>query len=345
MGAPGWPCTQDDECLPTGFGICLSIHRCSAPCTSLADCPVSWSCGGTGGGSDAGTSQTICQCTPTSAVEICNGIDDDCSGEVDEGTDLCPTPETCTAGSCTCASPDVCGDACVDPQTDPDNCGGCGNVCPAGDTCVTGSCFCPTGSLCGDVDAGTAACVNIGSDPSNCGHCGDACLATQDCYNSACGPPNLEWARWSLLSTPTLTSTMTATVTADGGTTNIPTVTDSVTGLVWQQTPQMSGPGTVASMTWPQAQQYCASLGPHWRVPTLIELLSIVSYTTPGNPAVNTAAFPNFPDFDFWTSSPGVSDAGSPDSGMAWAVEFPWGNDQPYVMIDPLYVLCVQSGD
>jgi hypothetical protein len=43
---------------------------------------------------------------------------------------------------CVCApeTPMVCGDACVDLQTDPDNCGGCRHKCPAGTTCQNGDC-------------------------------------------------------------------------------------------------------------------------------------------------------------------------------------------------------------
>ncbi|MBV9949523.1 MAG: hypothetical protein JOZ69_21955, partial [Myxococcales bacterium] len=36
----------------------------------------------------------------------------------------------------------VCGGVCVDPMTDPKNCGGCGTVCPAGAPCQGGQCLC-----------------------------------------------------------------------------------------------------------------------------------------------------------------------------------------------------------
>jgi hypothetical protein len=56
------------------------------------------------------------QCTFTSATEICNGVDDNCNGQVDEGFNL---------------------------QTDANNCGSCNHVCQfnhAAATCVNGGC-------------------------------------------------------------------------------------------------------------------------------------------------------------------------------------------------------------
>ena len=65
-----------------------------------------------------------CECT-IGGQEVCNGIDDDCNGDVDEGFDL---------------------------WTDPQNCGSCVNVCEAGNAsasvCQNGQCIvteCPAG--------------------------------------------------------------------------------------------------------------------------------------------------------------------------------------------------------
>jgi len=76
-----------------------------------------------------------CECT-IGGQELCNGIDDDCNGEVDEGFDL---------------------------WTDLENCGECGNACAvpdvAGFTCQNGQCMvtaCPSGlvDLNGEVEDG-----------------------------------------------------------------------------------------------------------------------------------------------------------------------------------------------
>jgi hypothetical protein len=72
----------------------------------------------------------------------------------------------------------VCGDACVDLQSDPDNCGGCGKACGPDDTCEAGTC---TG-----FDA-CYACAEQAST-STCKAQVDACQADpgcaslEDCY-------------------------------------------------------------------------------------------------------------------------------------------------------------------
>jgi hypothetical protein len=76
----------------------------------------------------------------------------------------------------------VCGDACVDTQSDAANCGGCGNACAAGQNCTSGVCECPNAStLCGGV------CVDAQSDTANCGGCGNACAANEFCSAGSCG--------------------------------------------------------------------------------------------------------------------------------------------------------------
>src|SRR5690606_19349243 len=61
-------------------------------------------------------------------------------------------------------------------------------------------------------------------------------------------------------------------------------VLDTLTGLEWQQEVQ-----NIATY-WPDAAPYCNALaldGGGWRLPTLIELLSLVDYTTLA-PTINT---------------------------------------------------------
>jgi len=61
---------------------------------------------------------------------------------------------------CTCPSGKTrCGGICVDPSTDNNNCGGCGNSCATGATCAGGSCatLVCNGTAC---QGGTACCSN-----------------------------------------------------------------------------------------------------------------------------------------------------------------------------------------
>jgi hypothetical protein len=95
------------------------------------------------------------------------------------------------------------------------------------------------------------------------------------------------------------------------------TVTDGVTGLIWQKTV----PGQ--AYDWADAIAYCAGLGlggkTGWRLPTAIELLSIVDPAR-YNPSIDSAVFPNTPAQYCWTSTPYVG-----ASGSAWAVHFDEG--------------------
>jgi len=83
----------------------------------------------------------------------------------------CPPCQTCleSNGLCDDTGLQVCNDQCVDPNTDKNNCGGCGKVCPTGTTfpCCKGQ------------------CVDTSSDPSNCGMCGNMCASGQ-CVGGAC---------------------------------------------------------------------------------------------------------------------------------------------------------------
>jgi hypothetical protein len=78
------------------------------------------------------------------------------------------------------------------------------------------------------------------------------------------------------------------------------TVTDTVTGLMWQK--------AVAAglFTQPKAVAFCPTLnlGTHsdWRLPTIIELVSIVDFGQ-SNPSINATVFPATPANYFWSST------------------------------------------
>jgi hypothetical protein len=115
-------------------------------------------------------------------------------------------------------------------------------------------------------------------------------------------------------------------------------VVDKVTGLMWQQAVDSN------SYTQTQAQVYCAELmlAGHcdWRLPTRIELVSIVDFTSL-MPAIDSTSFPGVngsPSWIFWASSPM---AWNP-SPSAWYVQFSDGSTRYGDPTDPGAVRCVR---
>ncbi len=105
--------------------------------------------------------------------------------------------EGCAAGEA------VCSNECVDVQSDPANCGGCGDTCLAGDDCNNGSCSGQGACVACDVASQTGACKaeNAACDAdAECGDfedCFDACQ-TQQCVDDTCIPLLLEQSDFDL---------------------------------------------------------------------------------------------------------------------------------------------------
>ncbi len=101
------------------------------------------------------------------------------------------------------------------------------------------------------------------------------------------------------------------------------TVTDNVTKLVWQKAVTSS-----QAYAWCDAITHCATLtlaGRTWRLPTRIELLSLVDFTRTG-PAIDTTAFPGVPGGKYhWTSSPWVVSQIATKPQDTWIVNFSEG--------------------
>ncbi|MEM9190527.1 MAG: hypothetical protein AAGF12_15185 [Myxococcota bacterium] len=77
-----------------------------------------------------------------------------------------------------------CGGTCVDLETDPAHCGGCGIGCAPGEPCRGGVCGCEAQeTACG------GNCVDVRSDPQHCGACGNVCAAGTPCVGGRCGCP------------------------------------------------------------------------------------------------------------------------------------------------------------
>jgi hypothetical protein len=132
------------------------------------------------------------------------------------------------------------------------------------------------------IDAGQLPC---GCDPSSgCFSCADA--GNVICAETTCVSPHY-------------------LVNGDG------TVTDTVTGLLWQQAvssnpcPADDG-GYPSGCRWSDAQKYCASLNlgsdaGTWRLPAMPELFSLVEPWS--TPTIDSSAFPGTPQQPFWTST------------------------------------------
>lgn len=130
------------------------------------------------------------------------------------------------------------------------------------------------------------------------------------------GGEALEWNRWE--SPPVRPVDAAYDLTAD-------TVTDTVTGLMWQRLVSMS------PKTTDEAREFCAESRlagfSDWRVPTLVELESIVDYGSSSagglpsrtTPTINTLAFPSTPTELFWSSTPKLA---SEVETHSWAVTF-----------------------
>ena len=113
-------------------------------------------------------------------------------------------------------------------------------------------------------------------------------------------------------------------------------VTDSVTGLIWQD-------NETVERTWVEAISYCESLtlegNIDWRLPNIKELLSIVDYST-SNPAISSV-FQNtiisYP-FRYWSST--THDG----TEYARSVLFYYGYTVGHSKSLSNYVRCVTSG-
>jgi hypothetical protein len=93
------------------------------------------------------------------------------------------------------------------------------------------------------------------------------------------------------------------------------TITDSRTGLVWQQQDDAT------TRTWETAITYCEGLAlagqSDWRLPNIKELRTIVD-NAKNSPAINTTYFPNTQSSNYWSSSTDALYTGL----YAWTVTF-----------------------
>jgi hypothetical protein len=185
-----------------------------------------------------------------------------------------------------------------------------------------------------DADGGQDATVGEGGqDASDAGDAGAE--AGPDCASA----PNYEWANWPM---PNSTEDFEAgSPNAETYTDNHDgTVTDIVTGLMWEQQP------AATKLAWSDAGKYCKSLplASHidWRLPSYIELVSLLDYGD-ASPVVNATYFPGTPQNYFWSSTPFASSSTQyPPS--AWFVDFAYGENSNDRLASTYYVRCVRGG-
>lgn len=153
-----------------------------------------------------------CVATQGPSDEACNGLDDDCDGNVDQGDGLCEADEVCVKGHCEprcgtgefrCAAGEVCESGVCLPVD-------CANKsCPSGSVCVDGQCRAPCdgvtcphaqtcrGGVCVNVCQGLKCDPGFVCEPRNgsaeqglvgvCTSCDcRGCDAGQSCENHVC---------------------------------------------------------------------------------------------------------------------------------------------------------------
>ncbi|MGD9971587.1 MAG: DUF1566 domain-containing protein [Desulfatirhabdiaceae bacterium] len=113
------------------------------------------------------------------------------------------------------------------------------------------------------------------------------------------------------------------------------TVTDTKTGLTWQQT-------AVSGKTWAEALTYCENLTlggqTDWRLPGIKELRSLID-TSRHDPAINSTHFPDAAASWYWS---GTTCASHPQD--AWVVNFYFGDVDGFVKTDGIFVRAVRGG-
>lgn len=159
-------------------------------CRDSSQCPAGSSC-----------QDRVCVCDDP-AKTLCDGACVDLqtyNGHCGACGRLCPTclvgdahePAACVGGQCVPPADGrallICGERCVDPRNDKNNCGGCGQRCGSREHCEDGECLaCPPGQV---TCRGIPGCVDLLSDPANCNGCFNRCPEDAVCDEGSCRCP------------------------------------------------------------------------------------------------------------------------------------------------------------
>ncbi len=155
-------------------------------------------------------------------------------------------------------------------------------------------------------DSGAVDSSDTGSSDS-----GATCGVSADAASTALPYTNYIWAHWPIAADGRASADFTVTTSCGDK-----VVTDKTTALMWAQDDE------VYTFNWADAKARCANSRrggfTDWRLPTRIELLSLLDFTKPAAPMINSTAFPGETGWSsMWTSSPFAT-----SSGGAWAVNF-----------------------
>jgi hypothetical protein len=339
--APTATCSRDSDTLScscwSGYtgdgGTCVDLDECAS---NTSACPANSDCANT-----PGAYLCACRAGYTGDGGVCGDIDECLSnnGGCDPRTSCANTVGGRTCGPCPGGYGGSGDTACVDLDECASNNGGCHAtaICanmPGAYLCACRTGYTGDGGICVDIDecdAGRggcsllASCVNtMGSH--TCGPCPTGFVGSG--AGTCTSASDQEWSLWSVPpDSPDASTFLGDSLIA----------LDPVTGLYWQR----QGPPTLLSIQ--QALRYCEDLElgefDDWRVPTLVELESIVDHAK-AYPAIDLERFPETDSSTYWTTSGQVG----PDGGYLWRVDFYYGESALY---DPRqwnedYVRCVR---
>ncbi|MDQ2646693.1 MAG: DUF1566 domain-containing protein [Myxococcota bacterium] len=156
--------------------------------------------------------------------------------------------------------------------------------------------------------------------------CSDSREFPRDPLDPSADPAAREWARWPMPNPASEALPNPQRYTLDDE-----RITDDVTGLVWQRDAEQGGRG----IAFEEASTLCEAHGELWRLPTAIELVSLIDFTEP-SPTI--APEVGSPLQYFWSSS---LLAGDPS--RAWTVYFGDGHSSDGTIAARDSVRCVRD--